>query len=176
MCFCFLESKHAVSGLVMSRILNSIVAVCPDMGIGNKGQLPWHSIRLNNELKFFQRMTATPSIEGRQNVVIMGRNTWFSIPAQNRPLKNRINIVLSRQLKETPEGAHHLAPDFSSALHLLDTAELAGQVDQVWVIGGSTVYKLTSVSWADSHKIPTKIYIGPPNHSLHLIGYTVPSL
>uniref|UniRef100_A0A0E9T6B7 DHFR domain-containing protein n=1 Tax=Anguilla anguilla TaxID=7936 RepID=A0A0E9T6B7_ANGAN len=46
MCFCFLESKHAVSGLVMSRILNSIVAVCPDMGIGNKGQLPWHSIRL----------------------------------------------------------------------------------------------------------------------------------
>ncbi|XP_064152536.1 dihydrofolate reductase isoform X2 [Anguilla rostrata] len=127
MCFCFLESKHAVSGLVMSRILNSIVAVCPDMGIGNKGQLPWHSIRLNNELKFFQRMTATPSIEGRQNVVIMGRNTWFSIPAQNRPLKNRINIVLSRQL--------------NSALHLLDTAELAGQVDQVWVIGGSTVYK-----------------------------------
>ncbi|XP_035235523.1 dihydrofolate reductase-like isoform X2 [Anguilla anguilla] len=125
----------------MSRILNSIVAVCPDMGIGNKGQLPWHSIRLNNELKFFQRMTATPSIEGRQNVVIMGRNTWFSIPAQNRPLKNRINIVLSRQLKETPEGAHHLAPDFSSALHLLDTAKLAGQVDQVWVIGGSTVYK-----------------------------------
>ncbi|KAJ8262965.1 hypothetical protein COCON_G00154220 [Conger conger] len=125
----------------MSRILNSIVAVCPDMGIGNKGQLPWHSKRLNNELRYFQRMTMTPSIEGRQNVVIMGRSTWFSIPAQNRPLKNRINIVLSRQLKEPPEGAHHLAPDFSSALRLLDTADLAEQVDQVWIIGGSSVFK-----------------------------------
>ncbi|KAJ8380674.1 hypothetical protein SKAU_G00014520 [Synaphobranchus kaupii] len=125
----------------MSRTLNSIVAVCPDMGIGNNGQLPWHPKRLNNEFKYFQRMTTTPLVEGRQNVVIMGRKTWFSIPAKNRPLMNRINIVLSRQLKEPPEGAHHLAPDFSAALRLLDTAELAGQVDQVWAIGGSSIYK-----------------------------------
>ncbi|KAJ8414871.1 hypothetical protein AAFF_G00023940 [Aldrovandia affinis] len=125
----------------MARTLNCIIAVCPNMGIGNNGNLPWHPTRLNNELKYFQTMTMTPSVEGRQNVVIMGRKTWLSIPAENRPLKNRINIVLSRQLKEAPAGAHHLAPDFSSALRLLDTAEMAEQVDQVWVIGGSSVYK-----------------------------------
>ncbi|KAG9354371.1 hypothetical protein JZ751_001078 [Albula glossodonta] len=95
----------------------------------------------HKESKYFQRMTMTPSVEGKQNVVIMGRKTWFSIPAENRPLRNRINIVLSRKLKEAPDGAHHLAPDFSSALHLLDTPEIAGLADQVWVIGGSAVYK-----------------------------------
>lgn len=30
----------------MSRILNAIVAVCPDLGIGRNGELPWHPIRL----------------------------------------------------------------------------------------------------------------------------------
>ncbi|XP_042579843.1 dihydrofolate reductase [Cyprinus carpio] len=125
----------------MSRILNSIVAVCPDMGIGKNGNLPWHPIRLSNEFKHFQKMTMTPLVEGKKNVVLMGRKTWFSIPAANRPLKNRINIVLSRELKTAPEGAHYLASDFSSALHLLDSSELEKQVDQVWIIGGSALYK-----------------------------------
>ncbi|XP_071392176.1 dihydrofolate reductase [Centroberyx affinis] len=124
----------------MSRVLNCIVAVCPDLGIGKNGDLPWHPVRLNNEFKHFRKMTTTPSVEGKQNVVIMGRKTWFSIPEKNRPLNNRINIVLSRELKAPPAGAHHLAPDFSSALRLLDT-QLADQADQVWVIGGSSVYK-----------------------------------
>ncbi|KAG9353586.1 hypothetical protein JZ751_011706 [Albula glossodonta] len=82
----------------MSRTLNCIVAVCPNMGIGNNGNLPWHPKRLSNEFKHFQKMTMTPTVEGKQNVVIMGRKTWFSIPERNRPLKNRINIVLSRAL------------------------------------------------------------------------------
>lgn len=126
--------------LTMSRILNGIVAVCPDLGIGKNGNLPWHPVRLNNEFKHFRTMTATPSVEGKQNVVIMGRKTWFSIPEKNRPLNNRINIVLSRERKAPLTGAHHVVGDFSSALRLVDS-ELAGQADQVWVIGGSSLYK-----------------------------------
>ncbi|XP_031426138.1 dihydrofolate reductase [Clupea harengus] len=127
----------------MSRVLNCMVAVCPDMGIGKNGNLPWHPIRLSNEFKHFQRMTMTPTVEGKKNVVIMGRKTWFSIPAQNRPLKNRINVVLSRELKQPPPGAHYLASDFSEALCLLDTEDLAKEVDQVWIIGGSSLYRET---------------------------------
>ncbi|KAM6954150.1 dihydrofolate reductase isoform 1-T1 [Aplochiton taeniatus] len=141
----------------MSRVLNCIVAVCPDMGIGNKGNLPWHPKRLNDEFKYFQKMTMTPSVEGKQNVVIMGRKTWFSIPEKNRPLKNRINIVLSRELKEPPEGAHHLASDFSSALHLLDTAEIAERADKVWVIGGSSLYKEVMESRGTQRMFVTRI-------------------
>lgn len=125
----------------MSRVLNCIVAVCPDLGIGKSGNLPWHPIRLSNEFKHFQKMTMTPSHEGKKNVVIMGRKTWFSIPAQNRPLKNRINVVLSRELKQAPPGAHYLASDFNEALGLLDTIDLAKEVDQIWIIGGSSIYR-----------------------------------
>uniref|UniRef100_A0A9J8BG58 dihydrofolate reductase n=1 Tax=Cyprinus carpio carpio TaxID=630221 RepID=A0A9J8BG58_CYPCA len=138
---CIPHLRSLTLKIVMSRILNCIVAVCPDMGIGKNGNLPWHPIRLSNEFKHFQKMTMTPSVEGKKNVVLMGRKTWFSIPAANRPLKNRINIVLSRELKTAPEGAHYLASDLSSALHLLDSSELEKQVDQVWIIGGSALYK-----------------------------------
>ncbi|XP_069581113.1 dihydrofolate reductase [Brachyistius frenatus] len=124
----------------MSRTLNGIVAVCPDLGIGNSGNLPWHPVRLRHEFKHFRKMTATPSVKGKQNVVIMGRKTWFSIPEKNRPLNGRINIVLSRELKAPPAGAHHLASDFSSALRLVE-AELCEQADQIWVIGGSSLYE-----------------------------------
>ncbi|XP_039905967.1 dihydrofolate reductase isoform X1 [Simochromis diagramma] len=124
----------------MARVLNAIVAVCPDRGLGNKGNLPWHPIRLSKEFAHFRKMTATPSVKGKQNVVIMGKKTWYSIPEKNRPLSNRVNIVLSRKCKVPPAGAHYLASDFSSALRLIET-ELADQADQVWVIGGSSLYK-----------------------------------
>ncbi|XP_026997485.2 dihydrofolate reductase [Tachysurus fulvidraco] len=141
----------------MSRRLNCIVAVCPDMGIGKNGNLPWHPIRLSNEFKHFQKMTMTPSVEGKKNVVIMGRKTWFSIPPQNRPLKNRINVVLSRELKTAPEGAHYLAPDFTTALHLLEKPELDTQADLVWIIGGSSLYKEAMENSALRHVFVTRI-------------------
>lgn len=145
------------NALVMGRVLNCIVAVCPDMGIGRNGNLPWHPIRLSKEFKHFQKMTMTPTVEGKKNVVIMGRKTWFSIPAQNRPLKNRINVVLSRELKTAPEGAHYLAADFSSALRILENAELEAQADQVWIIGGSSLYKEVMESSAHQRLFVTRI-------------------
>ncbi|XP_072272313.1 dihydrofolate reductase [Pyxicephalus adspersus] len=121
-------------------LLNSIVAVCPPgQGIGKAGTLPWPLLR--NEFKHFQRLTMTPTTEGKQNVVIMGRKTWFSIPEKNRPLKERINIVLSKELKEPPNGAHYLAKSLDEALQLLETPELKDRIDLIWIIGGSSLYK-----------------------------------
>ncbi|XP_025070545.1 dihydrofolate reductase isoform X1 [Alligator sinensis] len=86
-------------------------------------------------------MTTTPSVPGKQNVLIMGKKTWFSIPEKNRPLKDRINIVLSRELAAVPKGAHHLARSLDDALVLLDSPELKNKIDLVWIVGGSSVYK-----------------------------------
>lgn len=124
---------------VMVRTLNCIAAVSQNMGIGKNGDLPWPPLR--NEFKYFQRMTTTTSAEGKQNLVIMGRKTWFSIPEKSRPLKDRINLVLSRELKEPPKGAHFLAKSLDDALQLIEEPELTNKVDKVWIVGGSSVYK-----------------------------------
>ena len=87
--------------------LHLIVAATLDNGIGINGQLPW-SIKADmafflKTTRDFGRRTVFPSAplesacdEFPENIVIMGRKTWDSIPAKFRPLKGRQNIVLSR--------------------------------------------------------------------------------
>lgn len=132
-------SSRGFTAADMGRPLNCIAAVSQNMGIGKNGDLPWPPLR--NEFKHFQRMTTASSAEGKQNLVIMGRKTWFSIPEKNRPLKDRINLVLSRELKEPPQGAHFLAKSLDDALELIEQPELTNKVDMVWIVGGSAVYK-----------------------------------
>uniref|UniRef100_A0A8C9H276 dihydrofolate reductase n=1 Tax=Piliocolobus tephrosceles TaxID=591936 RepID=A0A8C9H276_9PRIM len=71
----------------------------------------------------------------------MCRKIWFSIPEKNRPLKDRINLVLSRELKEPPQGAHSLARSLDDILKLTEQPELANKVEMIWIVGGSFVYK-----------------------------------
>lgn len=56
-------------------------------------------VKLKDDLQFFKNVTSfVPAVNNSliaKNVVVMGRKTWFSIPRKNRPLPNRINIVLT---------------------------------------------------------------------------------
>ena len=76
-----------------------IVAMCKKtLGIGKEGSIPWF---LKKDLKHFREITngmgsATCDSNSSTNIVIMGRKTWESIPNNKRPLKNRLNIVLTR--------------------------------------------------------------------------------
>ena len=89
-------------------ILNLIVAATQDNGIGHDGNLPWN---IKADLKYFQKVTTLykrvesvfpledstiPTTCLPLNVVIMGRKTWDSIPNKFRPLKDRVNIVITR--------------------------------------------------------------------------------
>ena len=89
-----------------------------------------------------------------QNAVVMGRKTWFSIPDKFRPLSNRINVVLSRELPEAPEGAH-LARSFSEAMEMLTTGSLSSRVESVFVIGGSSLYGEAMMSG----QFPCRLYL-----------------
>src|SRR3954463_7961241 len=69
-----------------------VVAGAEDGGIGRGGNLPW---RLPSDLQYFKEQTI-----GKP--VIMGRRTWEE--RKGKPLKGRLNIVLSHTLKEVPDG------------------------------------------------------------------------
>jgi dihydrofolate reductase/thymidylate synthase len=108
-----------------------IAALDRNRGIGKDGTLPW---RLKGDMSFFKTLTTTAP-GGKTNAVIMGRKTWESIPAKFRPLPDRLNIVLSRELAEA-EGA--VVCDSFDDAHTF----LAGMANlhEVYVIGGAGVY------------------------------------
>ena len=68
-----------------------IVAVANDNVIGKDNDLVWH---LPKDMKFFMDTTL-------HHYVIMGRKNYESIPEKYRPLKNRTNVVVTRNTKIT---------------------------------------------------------------------------
>jgi len=116
--------------------LTIIVAATKSNGIGKNASLPW---RLPKEMKHFTLATSTAP-EGKLNAVIMGRNTWESIPMKYRPLPNRINIVTTRNKNyELEKNAHsYLHADLASALAQVDSQ--ANSIHRAFVIGGASLY------------------------------------
>lgn len=73
----------------------------------------------------------------------MGRKTWDSIPTKFRPLKDRLNIVISRSApSQLPETAVELSePVRVQSLELaLQYARTRNDVSRVFVIGGAQIY------------------------------------
>ena len=48
------------------------------------------------DIKYFRNITSYEYNKGEKNIVIMGYNTWISIPEKFRPLKDRINIIITK--------------------------------------------------------------------------------
>ena len=116
----------------------------PSNGIGKDNQLPW---KLKEDMKFFKDTTTTTSSSDFKNVVIMGRNTWESLPVKFRPLPDRINVVLSKNesLRESMSLPDDVltSTSLNKALELLAIEEVAGKfkVEKVFIIGGEALYK-----------------------------------
>lgn len=94
-----------------------IVAMCKNRGIGYQNSIPW---KIKEDMLYFANNTGgayakfvkdakdannvtpnntKPNI--KKNAIIMGKNTWLSLPTSQRPLKNRDNIILSTSMYET---------------------------------------------------------------------------
>ena len=125
------EKKLAKSKARKIRLpsVSSIVARSyPDHIIGDDNQLPW---KLRTDLQHFRRTT-----DGK--AVIMGRKTFESI---GRPLPNRYNIVLSRNLGVDASNLIW-AKDVRSALYFADFFSIAKGNREFFVIGGAQMYSL----------------------------------
>lgn len=104
--------------------MKAILSADMNWGIGYKGQLLQ---RVPEDMNFFKNMTAG-------KVVVMGRETFESLPGM-QPLKNRVNIILSRN--------GHFSDDRLIICRSLD--ELFEELrkyddDDIFVIGGEAVY------------------------------------
>uniref|UniRef100_A0A0N5BRD7 dihydrofolate reductase n=1 Tax=Strongyloides papillosus TaxID=174720 RepID=A0A0N5BRD7_STREA len=109
-------------------------------GIGKNNTLPWD---IPNEMAHFQKTTTTVTDPTKRNAVIMGRKCWESIPEKYRPLRKRLNIVLSRALPPVNEKNLIITNDFDNLMDRLSTdKEINSDLENVFVIGGSDIYKL----------------------------------
>ena len=91
------------------------------------------------------------------NAVVMGRKTWESIPEKFRPLKGRINVVLTRSENVFPEGVVK-ASSLHGACEQLEKLECRQTVGEVFVIGGSQVYEEAMKSGFVNKVICTNVY------------------
>ena len=113
--------------------INLAVAFSKNYGIGFKNNLPW--CHLKKDMTFFSKRTTGSG----NNAVIMGKNTWLSIPECRRPLKNRTNIVISSSSPPPPlslDGNPHVFSSINDAMSFCESAKY----DELWVIGGSRIY------------------------------------
>ena len=113
-----------------------ILACDPNGGIGYQNKLPWTNIR--GDLPRFKRLT-----DGQN--VIMGRNTWDSLP--KKPLPGRLNFVVS---SSELEAEHH------NVIRVPDMEFNQPDDVEFWIIGGA---KLVETSWKNINEIHlTKVY------------------
>lgn len=104
--------------------MNVIAAVDKNWGIGNKNEL---LVSIPADMKFFRETTTG-------KVVVMGRKTLESFP-NGLPLKNRVNIVLTRDKAYKAPGAI-LVHDMEELLEELKKYPS----EDIYVIGGEKIY------------------------------------
>lgn len=100
-----------------------IVAFSKNLGIGYKNKIPWN---LKKDLKYFKKLT----IGKGNNAVIMGKNTWKSLPVNSLP--KRENLILSKKEK---------GKNIFSNINSLEKYCKQKNFDDIWVIGGEEIYK-----------------------------------
>ena len=103
-----------------------IAAISKNNVIGCNNSIPWH---LKEDLNIFSRIT-------KHHTVVVGRKTQESIVKKlGQPLPDRKTIVLTRQ-------TDYIAPGCKTAHSLKEALERVTKDTQVFIIGGSEIYKL----------------------------------
>ncbi len=107
--------------------INIIVAIGLHNEIGLSNALLCH---IKPDLSYFKKTT-------KDHIVIMGRKTFLSLP--NGPLKNRDNIIITKQDDFAHEGAH-VANSIEESLEIAKKLNEDG-TKKYFVIGGASIYE-----------------------------------
>ena len=127
-----------------NNIIFSLIASANMLnGIGKNGSIPWS---LSGDIRLFKNLTEKTLNPNKLNAVIMGRKTWESIPAKFRPLKNRLNIILTKNrdydLLDVRDVINVRKCDsVDDAISYLNSTEIVDNIENVFFIGGNSVYQ-----------------------------------
>lgn len=105
-----------------------IIACCDSNRVIGKDNNLLYSI--HDDLKRFKKMTLN-------QIVIMGYNTFMSLPKQVRPLPDRFNIILSRSFNKYMSDDKHMICSYDDCFKYLQEHH---NNKQIFVIGGSEIY------------------------------------
>lgn len=119
---------------MQDAIISAIAAIGKNLELGASNQLLWH---LPDDFAWFVKHT-------KGHPVVMGRKTMESL---GKPLKNRKNIVISRQPNSILDG-------FEYAQGIEEAIKMARQdeTDEIFIIGGGEIY-------AQAMKYTQRLYI-----------------
>ena len=134
-------------------------------GIGINNSLPWN---IKKDLQYFKNITTLVDKDEQIeyiNTVIMGYNTWESIPKKYKPLENRINIIITTknirsdnkfiiyikwlELTQTIIDFNNQKFKFKDKIY---------QINKNFIIGGESIYKLALQSLKIQSLYVTEIY------------------
>lgn len=107
---------------IQNKQISIIVAIAKNYAIGKNNQLLWH---ISEDMRWFKKITSG-------HTVIMGKNTYYSLPL--RPLPKRRNIVISDVKGEKIEGCE-------MAYSLQEAIDLADPDKENFIIGGASIYR-----------------------------------
>lgn len=97
--------------------------------LGKNNELLYH---IKSDLANFKRLTLN-------EVIIMGRNTYESLP--KKPLPNRTSIIISHNMEYQPTVGNSdsvfVADSIESAISIAETLDC----ESIWVIGGASIYE-----------------------------------
>jgi dihydrofolate reductase len=129
----------------MTRNISIIVAVAENDAIGLNNSLLCH---LPNDLKWFKKNSTN-------STVIMGKNTWLSLP--KKPLPHRINIVITDNSSDSFEGAH-------TVFSIEQAVNRCVENEEVFIIGGASIYQ-------QFYSMANKLYLTKIHHTFEADTY-----
>lgn len=124
-------------------MISLIVAFDEDRGIGKGNTIPWF---IPGELKWVGETTRATRNPDNANALIMGRNTWDSLPEDRRPLPGRITVVITSQAK-TVSKRELLGTDspmvvmVSSLKEAIQATQASSKIETAYIFGGERVYR-----------------------------------
>lgn len=115
------------------------MAIAENNAIGKNNNLLWH---ISDDLKYFKNITS-------EHTVIMGKNTWLSLPV--KPLPRRKNIIVSQTLHLNVENVFVVRS-------MQDAIDACDENSENFIIGGASIYE-------QFLPIADKLYITKVNQS-----------